>query len=135
MKYKVASIILAIISIVGAGTMIYAKTNNLFFAGPVAYGLIFIIVPSISAFGIWNKKYWGTILSLIFFAPQCINYIGESSSFQFMAPISLGITSGTPGEGTFYIYNLFAIGMVVFIIVLLKDLRNVTSNKALSADA
>ncbi|MEH6544211.1 MAG: hypothetical protein V7721_09730 [Porticoccaceae bacterium] len=130
MKFKVASAIHVILAVAGIVFLFYAAAMNFPFAGPAGYAIIFVVIPLVAAYGIWKQKYWGLVVGLVFFLPQCINYVGEVSSFQFMAPISLGITSEASGEGAFYIFNLFAIGMAVFLVVLLKAGGGNTPNKS-----
>lgn len=130
MKFRVAGAIHLILSITGIAVLLVAAAKNSPFAGPIGYVVIFILVPFVAAIGIWKEKVWGLVVGTIFFLPQCINYIGEASSFKFMAPISLGITSGVPGKGTFYIFNIFAIGMVVFLVTLIKAKGGTPPNKS-----
>ena len=134
MRYIVASIVLLLVALVGAWVMIFASIENFLFAGHIGYAILFILIPTVSAYGIANRKKWGVILSIIFFLPQCINYVSQSLSFQFMAPISLGLTFNGREEGTNYIFNIFAIGMATYMIFLLVSLQEKTPNKRMQSD-
>lgn len=86
--------------------------------GPVGYLVIFLTVPLVAAWGVWRRSWWGAALGLVFFLPQCINFVGQSTSFYFMAPISFSLTMHKP-DGTVQIVNLFAIVMVTIFAILL----------------
>jgi len=115
----VASVLHILVSIAGVSVILFSVVNNHSFTGPLVYIMIFIVVPLITAYGIWQRKIWGTIAGLLFFLPQCINYFGQNFSFKFMAPLSLGLTYNTSDKGSFIIVNIFAIGMITLLIILL----------------
>lgn len=127
MKFRIASVIHATLAVAGIVLMFSTAAKSIPFSGPLVYAVIFVLMPLVASYGIWKEKVWGLVVGMLFFLPQCINYYGQDFSFRFMAPVSFFITSGVPGEEVILI-NLFAIGMVVFLMVLLKlkndDVRN-----------
>jgi len=119
MKYKIASAIHLLVAVVSVSVMAYTFFKNVPLSGPVGYAIIFVLVPLISAYGLLKQKIWGVALSVLFFLPQCINYAGQSSAFHFLAPVSLGFT--LKYGGTIFMFNAFAIGMLIFMFVLLSE--------------
>lgn len=122
--FKVASVILIAMALSAVASMIYMVSRGIALAGPIGYAVAFVAIPLVAAWGIWRKSAWGVWLGLVFLIPQCINYIGASSSFRFAAPISLGVTIGAGDGASFVVINLFAVVVVLYLLALLKILRN-----------
>lgn len=102
--------------------LIAAGTGQVVF-GPLGYLVVFLGVPLLAALGIRRRSTWGVWLGLLWFAPQSVNFIGGSSAFYFMAPISFCLTVQDPDTGEVTLLNLFAVLMMVVLSVVLVQFR------------
>ncbi len=119
MKFKVASLILALFSLIGFIGIIYVGFDSDFslVIGIVLYGLI----PAYGAYGTWVKSRIAIFILLLFFVSQCIRSIGTDSLLPNFTPITISFPFGDFSDGQGYLIDLFAIFMVIFLAMLLKE--------------
>lgn len=116
MQRKVIAGILLLTALLSLIAIIYSWINKIPINGVILYVLLFVIIPAIAGSGVWLKKKWGIILGLLYFVPQIINIQG---TYEFIAPITLGITMGT--NQTMLYINILAIVMTVLLVKQLKE--------------
>ncbi len=119
MKFNVASSILALYSLIGFIGIIYVGFDSNFslLIGIVLYGLI----PAYGAYGAWLRSRIAIVISLLFFISQCIRSIGTDSLLPNFAPITVSFPVGDFSNGQGYLIDFFAIFMVIFLAMLLKE--------------
>jgi len=115
MKFKVASSILALYSLIGFIGTLYAELGLLM--GVLFYGLI----PAYGAYGTWLSSRIAIVISLLFFTSQCIRSIGTDSLLSNFTPITISFPVGDFSNGQGYLIDFFAIFMVIFLATLLKE--------------
>jgi hypothetical protein len=128
-KFRFASFILAMYSIVGIGVVAFSKPEVIAALNLISYIFLYIIVPIYGAYGVWKQRLSSVILSLLFFTSQCIRPIAGKSWFPYAPPFSLCVPFGNFLDGQGYLFDFFATSMVIFLALLVWAL--LTSNKRL----
>ena len=132
MKFRFASFILAVYSVVGIGVVVSSKQEVKVTLNLIIYVFLYIIVPAYGAYGIWKQRLSSLIVSLLFFTSHTIRSIGVGNWFPYAPPFSLGIAFGDFSDGQGYLFDYFATSMVIFLALLIWVLF--TPNKPLKQD-
>jgi uncharacterized membrane protein (DUF2068 family) len=130
MNFKISGAILFLMALIAVATMADVPQKLL---GPGGYAIVFVAIPTISAYGLWKQSLWGTVLAFLFFLPQCISYVSPSLSLSFAAPLSINITFTTSGGSTLS-YNIFAIAMATYMALLFRKKLNLPPIRASEHD-
>lgn len=121
MKFKLASSIFALISILALGITLDSEPENKAIIGVFSYMFIFIIIPAYGAYGLWKRSLVGILVSLAFSISQSVKLIGNANWLPFNPPLSLGISIGNFENGSGYFVDFFAIAMAIFLTLLLRS--------------
>lgn len=119
MKFKFASSILAVYSIISLGVFVFSGFENKAFINLFSFAFLYIVIPAYGAFGVWKHNQSSVFISLLFFASQSIRTLGGDNWFIYGPPFSLGMTFGDFSNGQGYLVDYFAISMAVFLALLL----------------
>ena len=119
MKFKLASIIIAIYCLVGIGVIIFSEFESKPILNLLSYIFVFILIPTYGAYATWNKNKKGLLICSLFFLSQSIRLIGGESWFPYFPPISLGIPFGSFANGQGYLIDFFALVMAILLAYLL----------------
>ena len=132
MKFRFASFILFVYSLVGIGIVVSSELETKAAFNLLSYIFLYIIVPTYGAYGVWKQNLTSVVVSLLFFTSQSIRVIGGESWFPYPPPLSLGLPFGDFSDGQGYLFDYFSVSMVIFLAVLLWVLFN--PNKQISKD-
>lgn len=125
MKFKVASVILALFSFIGFGMVIYSGFNiNI---STLICFVLYVLLPAYGSYGVFTKNRFAIIISVLFFASQSVRSVGGENLVPHISPISLALPFGDFSSGHGYLIDFFAIFMVLFLACLFKEL--ITSSK------
>jgi hypothetical protein len=119
MKFKIASTILTIFTLIGLGITIltdFESELSLFICI-----VLYVLIPAYGAYGTFVKSRLAVIISLLFFISQSIRHVSEGSLIPHLAPITISFPLGDFSKGQGYLIDVFAIFMVVLLAWLLKD--------------
>ncbi|MDO6719191.1 hypothetical protein Q4575_07260 [Psychrosphaera sp. 1_MG-2023] len=126
MKFKVASSILAIFTLIGLGIVIFSDFEST--ASRLICLALYVLIPAYGAYGIFIRSRRAIFVSVAFFISQSIRMVDSESIIPHIAPITVSVPFGDFSNGQGYLIDYFAIVMVVFLIWLLKGLM--TPNKS-----
>ena len=132
MKFRFASFILSVYSLVGIGIVVSSELETKAAFNLLSYILLYIIVPTYGAYGVWKKNPTCVVVSLLFFTSQSTRVIGRESWFPYPPPLALGLPFGDFSDGQGYLFDYFSASMVIFLVILLWVLF--TPNKQINKD-
>ncbi|WDD99300.1 hypothetical protein [Thalassomonas actiniarum] len=113
MKFKLASIVLAIFSLLAIGVVAFSGMENNPLVNIFSYLVVFILIPAYGAYGAWYKRRTALFVALMVFACQSIREVGGDSWFPYFSPFSLAIPFGDFSDGQGYLVDCFAIVMAM----------------------
>jgi hypothetical protein len=131
MKFKVASSILALFTLIGLVVIIYSDFESDLSA--LISILLFVLLPAYGAYGTWVKSRIAILITVVFFTSQSVRNVGTDNLFPHIAPITISSPIGDFSNGQGYLVDFFAISMAIFLAWLLKVV--ITPNKALKSDS
>lgn len=124
-KFKVASSILALYTLIGLGVTIYSDFESDLSA--LVSILLYVLIPAYGTYGTWTKSRIAMLITLVFFISQSVRSVGTDGLIPHIAPITISFPVGDFSNGQGYLIDLFAISMAVFLAWLLKLV--ITPNK------
>ncbi|WDE12094.1 hypothetical protein [Thalassomonas haliotis] len=122
MKYKLASAVLALFSLLGIGVIAFSGVEDKAFVDIFSYLVVFVLIPGYGAYGVWYKRRKAMLVTLMVFASLSIREVGLDSWFPYFPPLSLGIPFGDFSDGQGYLADFFAIAMAMSLAILLWPL-------------
>ena len=131
MKFKVASFILSLFTLIGLVVITYSNFESDLSA--LISILLFVLLPAYGAYGTWVKSRMAILITVVFFIFQSVRNVGTDNLFPHIAPITISFPIGDFSNGQGYLIDFFAISMAVFLAWLLKVV--ITPNKALKSDS
>jgi hypothetical protein len=131
MKFKVASSILALFTLIGLVVIIYSDFESDLSA--LISILLFVLLPAYGAYGTWVKSRIAILITVVFFTSQSVRNVGTDNLLPHIAPITISSPIGDFSNGQGYLIDFFAISMAIFLAWLLKVV--ITPNKALKSDS
>ncbi|MEW6993818.1 hypothetical protein AADZ84_06065 [Colwelliaceae bacterium MEBiC 14330] len=131
MKFKVASFILALFTLIGLVVITYSNFESDLSA--LISILLFVLLPAYGAYGTWVKSRMAILITVVFFIFQSVRNVGTDNLFPHIAPITISFPIGDFSNGQGYLIDFFAISMAIFLAWLLKVV--ITPNKALKSDS
>jgi len=130
MKFKVASSILALFTLIGLVIIIYSDFESDLSA--LISILLFVLLPAYGAYGTWVKSRIAILMTVVFFVTQSVRNVGTDNLFPHIAPITISFPIGDFSNGQGYLIDFFAISMAIFLAWLLKVAM--TPNKVIKQD-
>lgn len=127
MKFRFASFIITVYSLIGIGVVVNSEFETKAVFNLLSYIFLYITIPIYGAYGIWKQDLTSVVISLLFFTSQSIRAIDGRSWFPYPPPFSLGVPFGDFSDGQGYLFDYFAASMVIFLAFLVRVLF--TSNK------
>ncbi|QFU22450.1 hypothetical protein FM038_009965 [Shewanella eurypsychrophilus] len=118
---KIAAFISCLYAMTGLGVMAFAEPSHDILSKFVIYGVIFLLSPLLCAYGLWFRKSWGRIFTLVFFLFQCVKPFTFLHWLPFYPPISLGIPFGDFTTGSAYLLDIFSIVMTAYLLIIWKE--------------
>ena len=95
----------------------------------LSYIFLYIILPTVGAFGVCKKNLTSVVVCLLFFTSQSIRTIGGESWFPYPPPLSIGVAFGDFSDGQGYLFDYFSASMAIFLTVLVFFAPNKQINK------
>ena len=129
MKFKVASSILALFTLIGLVVIIYSDFESDLSA--LISILLFVLLPAYGAYGTWVKSRIAILITEVFFTSQSVRNVGTDNLLPHIAPITISFPIGDFSKGQGYLVDIFAIFMAIFLAWLLKVV--ITTNKGLKS--
>ncbi len=130
MKFKVASFILALFTLIGLVVIPYSDFESDLSA--LISILLFVLLPAYGAYGTWVKSRMAILITVVFFIFQSVRNVGTDNLFPHIAPITISFPIGDFSNGQGYLIDFFAISMAIFLAWLLKVV--IIPNKVLKSD-
>lgn len=127
MKCKVMSIILALYALIGFLVLFLSDLAS-FVAGFICL-ILFVVIPASSAYGVWTKNRYAFILAIILFSFQSIRALDYDGLIPLIRPITVSFPYTSFIDQRVYLIDYFAITMVIFLVILLKQVTKSTSDK------
>jgi len=128
MKFKVASSILAVFTLIGMGLIVFSDFEN--DLSILICILLYVLIPAYGTYGTFAKSRSAIIVSILFFVWQSIRSVGTGNLIPHIAPITISFPIGDFSNGQGYLIDFFAIFMVIFLAWLLKVA--ITPNKQIN---
>jgi hypothetical protein len=129
-KFKVASSILALFTLIGLGVTIFSDFENI--ERLIICSVLYVLIPAYGAYGTFIRSRTGILVSMTLFLFQSIRSVGSDSLIPHIAPITISFPFGDFSNGQGYLIDYFAIFMAIFLAWLLKVV--ITPNKSLNRD-
>ncbi|GAA6170360.1 hypothetical protein NBRC116592_00300 [Colwellia sp. KU-HH00111] len=123
-KFKIATYILALFSLIGLIATIYIDFESNLSA--LISLLLYVLLPAYGAYGTWVKSRIAIPITLVFFVSQSIRSVSSEGLIPNIAPITLSFAVGDFLNGKGYLIDFFAIFMALFLAWLFKVI--ITSN-------
>lgn len=111
-KFKVASSILALFSLIGLGITIFSDFENI--ESLIICSLLYVLIPAFGAYGTLIKSRSGILVSMALFLFQSIRSVGSDSLIPHIAPITISFPFADFSNGKGYLIDYFAIFMAIF---------------------
>ncbi|WP_105168170.1 hypothetical protein [Pseudoalteromonas sp. T1lg23B] len=105
MKFKVASSILALFTLIGLGVTIYSDFES--YLSAVVSILLYVLVPAYGTYGTWVKSRIAILITLVFFISQSVRSVGTDSLIPHIAPITISFPVGDFSSGQGYLIDFF----------------------------
>jgi hypothetical protein len=119
-KFKTASVLLALFSLIGLVATLYTELESLFIS--VICMIMFVFIPAYGSYGIWVKNKHAIVITLMFFIWQSVRSVNADNVMPNIAPITVSFAVGDFSNGEGYLVDFFAIFMALFLAYLLKML-------------
>lgn len=119
MKFTIATLIQLLFALIGLGIIIYSDIENdlsIF----VSF-VLFVLIPSLGAYGTYFKKRSAILISLVFFISQVYRSISTDNLIPNIRAITISFPFGDFSNGHGYLIDFFAIFMAIFLAWLLKE--------------
>ena len=122
MKFKIASVILVLFSLIGGG-MLLSLTFNSTVETFIVF-ILYVLIPAYGAYGLLKGKRKAVLMAIFLFAHQSVRPVNNDDLIPDIAPITVSFSMGDFQSGQGYLVDLFAIFMVLLLVWLFRSMVN-----------